>query len=302
MSKHKHFFALIAALLLWGTSFPTMKYILATNHPFTILFYRFLFAFILLIPFFIFKFRVYFPVIIRHKKLFILGILNFVGMGFQISGIKYTTSTKSVIIIQMLLVVVPVLAYFFLKEKINLRKLSGMVFSFTGAIILSTNLQFESLLERGTVVGDLLILGAVLAWGVFIILTRKFAMTFGAFLLLFPSVAATVFFAFPTAWLTRTMTVDAAGLWGSLLLAVFCTIIPTLLYNYALTVVDATTSTIINPIEILSAGVLGIIFLGETLTPVELSGGILILLSVYIVTIRKKRDKPQRHNDTKVFL
>jgi len=294
MNKHRHLLALIAALLLWGTSFPIMKYILATNHPFTILFYRFLFAFILLIPFFVLKFREYLPVIIRNKKLFILGILNFVGMGFQITGIKYTTSTKGVIIIQMLIVVVPILAYFFLKEKLDARKLTGIVFSFAGAIILSTNLQFEGLLNKGGILGDLLILGAVLTWGVFIILTRKFAMTFGAFLLLFPSVAATVFFAFPTVWVTRTMTVDAAGLWVSLLLAVFCTIIPTLLYNYALTVVDATTSTIINPIEILSAGFLGILFLGETLTPVELSGGILILLSVYIVTIRKK-NKPQRH-------
>ncbi len=295
MSKPSHMLALIAALLLWGISFPIMKYILATHHPFTILFYRFLFAFVLLIPFFAVKFKEHLRVLLPNKKLFILGILNFVGMGFQITGIKYTTSTKSVIIIQMLIVVVPILAYFFLKEKLDKRKLAAIGFSFAGAVILSTNLQFDGLLERGTVVGDLLILGAVFIWGVFIILTRKFAATFGAFILLFPSVAATVLLALPTVWVTRTMTIDAAGLWVSLFLAVFCTIIPTLLYNYALKVVDATTSTIITPIEILSAGVLGILFLGETLTAVELSGGLLILLSVYIVTIRKKKNEPQRH-------
>jgi drug/metabolite transporter (DMT)-like permease len=279
--------ALLGALLLWGTSFPVMKYIVATNHPFTVLFYRFLFSFILLIPFFAVKFRKNLRVIAENKKLFILGIMNFVGMAFQITGLKYTTSTKGAIITQIVIVVVPILAYFFLKERMNAGKITGIILSFAGAVVLSTNLQFEGLMNKGTVMGDLLVLAAVFAWSVFIILTRKFAMRFGAFMLLFPSVAATAFFSVPTALATHTTSSDAVGIWGSLYLAVFCTIIPTLLYNYALTVVDASTASIITPIEVLSAGVLGIIFLGETLTAVELSGGALILISIYIVTLRR---------------
>lgn len=302
MNRNKHMLALLGALLLWGTSFPAMKYIVATNHPFTILFYRFLFSLVLLIPFFAVKFKKNVRVIMENKELFILGILNFVGMGFQITGLKYTTSTKGVIITQIVIVVVPILAYFFLKERLNTGKIIGILFSLAGAVFLSTNLQFEGILSKGTTAGDLLVLAAVLAWSIFIILTRKFAMRFGAFMLLFPSVTATVFLAVPAALVTRTTSADAAGIWGSLYLAVFCTIIPTLLYNYALTVVDASTSTIISPIEILSAGILGIIFLGETLTAVELSGGVLILISIYIVTLRKKKNQPQRHKDTKVFL
>ncbi|MCP5106816.1 MAG: DMT family transporter [bacterium] len=290
MSK-KHLFALIVALQLWGTAFPALKYAVNTVPPFTIIFYRFLFAFILLLPIFALKFKENFKVMKDNKKLFLLGILNFVGIAVQLTGIKYTTSTKSVILTQTLIVVVPVLAYFFLRELLNVRKVAGIILSLVGAVILSTSLRFDGLLEKGTVVGDVLVLGSVVVWGFFIILTRKYTREFSGFMMLFPSITATVLLAFPTAALTGNLPVNTTGLLVSLYLAVFCTIIPTLLFNYALRELDAVTSTVIGPVEIISSTILAYFFLGETLTPVELSGGLLIILSVYIVAVKKRRRK-----------
>jgi drug/metabolite transporter (DMT)-like permease len=288
-SGNKHLLALILALQFWGTSFPAMKYAVATNHPFSIIFYRFIFAFALLIPFFAIHFKKNIKIARENKELFILGIFNFLGMVLQLTGIKYTTSTKSVIITQLLIVVVCVLAYFFLKERLDAGKILGIIFSLVGAVILSTNLQFEGFLEKGTVAGDLLTLAAVFFWALFIIFTRKFTLRFGGFMLLFPSVSATFLLSIPTVLLSGKLSINTSGLLISLYLAVFCTIIPTLLYNYALKELDAITSSIIGPVEVLSAAMISYIFLGERLTLLEMSGGLFVILSVYIVTIKIKK-------------
>lgn len=285
----KHLLALVLSLLMWGTSFPAMKFALATNHPFSIIFYRFLFAFVVLIPFFAVHFRENIAIARQNKELFILGIFNFLGMGLQLIGIKHTTSTKSVIITQLLIVVVCVLAYFFLKEKLDAGKILGIIFSLVGAVILSTNLEFGGLLDRGTVKGDLLVLAAVFFWALFVIFTRKFTLRFGGFMVLFPSVTATFLLSLPTVILSGKLPINTTGLLISLYLAVFCTIIPTLLFNYALKEVDAITSSIIGPVEVLSAALISYIFLGERLTLLEMSGGLFVILSVYIVTIKIKK-------------
>ncbi len=288
-SGNRHLLALILALQFWGTSFPAMKYAVATNHPFSIIFYRFIFAFVLLIPFFAIHFKKNLQVVRENKELFILGVFNFLGMVLQLTGIKYTTSTKSVIITQLLIVVVCVLAYFFLKERLDAGKILGIMFSLVGAVILSTNLQFEGLLDKGTVAGDLLTLAAVFFWALFIIFTRKFTLRFGGFMLLFPSVSATFLLSIPTVLFSGKLPINTSGLLISLYLAVFCTIIPTLLYNYALKELDAITSSIIGPVEVLSAALISYIFLGERLTLLEMSGGLFVILSVYIVTIKIKK-------------
>ena len=210
-------------------------------------------------------------------------------MILQLAGIKYTTSTKSAIITQLLIIVVCVLAYFFLKEKLDIWKIIGIVFSIVGAVILSTNLQFEGLLDKGTVVGDLLVFAAVFFWGFFVIFTRKFTLRFGSFMVLFPSVTATFLFSIPTAVLSGKLPIDMKGLLISLYLAIFSTIIPTLLYNYALKELDAITSSIIGPVEVLSAALVAYIFLGERLTSLEMLGGVFVILSIYIVTIANKK-------------
>ncbi|HLP48963.1 MAG TPA: DMT family transporter [Candidatus Kapabacteria bacterium] len=290
-TRNKHLPALILSLLIWGTSFPAMKLALATNHPISIIFYRFTFSFFLLIPFFSVHFKRNIKIIGENKELFILGIFNFLGMLLQLTGIKYTTSTKSVIITQLLTVVVFVLAYFFLKEKLDIWKIMGTLFSLLGAVILSTNLEFKGLFDKGTVKGDLLVLSAVFFWALFVIFTRKFALRFGGFMLLFPSVIATLSLSIPVVILSGNLPINGTGLLISLYLAVFCTIIPTLLFNYALKEVDAVTSSIIGPIEILSAAVISFIFLGERLTLLEMSGGLFVILSVYIVMIKSKNKK-----------
>ena len=284
----KNLFALILALVLWGSSFPAMKLAVNTNPPMVVLFYRYLFAFAIVFFIFLGKYREKAGELFTCKELFLLGVFNFLGSVLQFSGIAKTSSTKSAILTQLMVVVVPVFAYFLLKERISLQKVAAILLSLGGAILLSTNLNFTGLWQRSSVVGDLLNVLAVVFWALFIVYTRKLTQKRGAFWLLLANVSVV----FPLSGLAvvpgGSFSISLSGIAISLFLAVFCTILPTLLYNFALRAIDATTSAIIGPIEIVSAVVLSMVFLGERLTKIGLVGAVLILGSIYIVDLQKR--------------
>ena len=284
----KNLIALILSLLLWGTSFPAMKLAINANPPMVILFYRYLFAFVIAVFILLAKYRRQVGELFRCKQLFLLGVFNFLGSVLQFSGIAKTSSTKTAILTQLMVVVVPVFAYFLLKERLNLQKTLAIALSLAGAVMLSTNLDFSGLWQRSSVVGDTLNILAVFFWALFIVFTRKLTQRAAAFWLLLANVSVV----FPLSGLAvvpgGSFSITVSGIVLSLFLAVFCTVLPTLLYSFALRMIDATTSAIIGPIEIVSAVALSMVLLGERLTGIGLLGTALIVVSIYIVDTQKR--------------
>jgi len=286
----KHYTALISALILWGLSFPAMKWVFLYDSPITIMFYRYLISFLFLLPFFFIKFKKYIREIIDKKSILWLGVFNFGGALLQFIGIEKTSSTKGAIITQMLVIIVPIFALFFLKEKLNKNKLIAIVISFIGAVILSTGLNFNNILNNSSVVGDILVLIGNFFWAFYIIFTRKFTQNKSNFILLFSSLLAMVFILTPISLIKNDiLKISNIGIIISLFLAFFCTIFPTLLYNFSLRKIEASTSAIIGPIELISALIVSYFFLSERLSFIEAIGGFLILISFYLVIIPQKQ-------------
>ncbi len=271
--------ALLLSLILWGTSFPALKVALLTNSATSVMVARYGFSFAIVGVIFLLKYRHEFARLPGKGALALIGVYNFAGSLLQFLGIARTSATKSAVLTNLMIAAVPVLAYWVLGERMNRAKWLAAVLSVAGALLLSTNLQFAGLLARGTVVGDLLVIAAVLFWALFIVYTRKYTRQCRGFWLLFISQAVTFALSLPLAP-TAFFTMDRNGLWICLYLAVFCTVIPTTLYNFSLKRVDATTSTILSPVETLVAALLGLLFFGESLRPVELLGAGLILATL----------------------
>jgi drug/metabolite transporter (DMT)-like permease len=289
--SRSHFWALMLSLLLWGTAFPALKIALNTNPPIGIMFYRYLVSFVVTLVIFLVAFRQEWRTLFRFKAVFLLGLFNFAGSILQFIGISKTTSTKSAVLSQLMILVVPLLAYYILGERLNIRKIAAIILSIVGAITLSTKLDFSHLLSRETVIGDAFVISAVVFWALFIVYTRQLTMFLSAFLIVFANQAATFASSLGAAALTWQWHIDTPGLLLAVYLAVFTTIIPTLLYTYSLKEIDATTSTILGPIELISALIFSFLLLNEhqTLSRVEIIGALLILISTYIA-LEKKPD------------
>ena len=288
-SHFKYYLALIASLILWGLSFPAMKYSFSFDKPLTIMFYRYTISFFIILPIFLFKFGDYVKEITDKKSILFLGIFNFCGAFLQFIGVDKTSSTKSAIITQMLVIIVPIFAYFFLKERLNKKKLISIFISFIGAIILSTGLDFKDIFKNSSIIGDLLVMSGNFFWALYIIYTKKLTQKNSNFILLFSSILTTVIVFIPIIFINSTIiNITKTGLGISFFLSLFCSIFPTLLYNFSLRKIEASTSAIIGPIEIISAVIVSYLFLGEKLNIIEISGGLLIIISFYMTASTSK--------------
>lgn len=280
--NRKSMLALIVSLILWGTSFPALKLALQNNSAATVMVVRYGFSFFIVAVIFLWKYRREFAAVEGKVALCLIGAYNFAGSYLQFAGIARTSATKSAVLTNLVIVAVPVLAYWVLGERMDPTKWIAGVLSLAGALLLTTNMQFSGLLNRGTLSGDLLVTAAVVFWALFIVYTRKYTRICHGFWLLFFSQATTFFLSLPLAP-DALRRVDTIGLWSCLYLAVLCTVIPTSLYNYALKRVDATTSTILSPIETLVAALIGFAWFSERLRPFELLGTGLILATLIIL-------------------
>jgi len=285
MSRYprKHLIALVTALLLWGFSFPALKIALRTNSALAILFYRYLFSLLLILPWAVHSIRRHKIDFRGHSRFLWLGLFNFAGSWLQFQGLKYTTAIKSAILTQLMVVVVPILAFFILAEKLDRSKAFALFLSLVGAVLISTELNWREAFTGGTVKGDLLTVAAILFWALFIVYTRRWANRAGVLPLLLGNYLGVQVLSTAAMTATGSFRIDSPGIWLALILAVISTILPTALYNFSLREIDANASTIIGPLEVVSGALLSMILLHERLSLIGLLGALLVLGSIYLV-------------------
>jgi drug/metabolite transporter (DMT)-like permease len=277
--------ALMMAVLFWGLSFVATKIALQCFPPFTLIFFRFSGASI----FFIFLLmRTGFPPLTWNavKPLLILAIFQpGLYFSFETIGLQYSSATKASLIIATIPIVVLLLSIIFLKERIRIINILGIVISMLGVALLVFGSQSIDE-QQGRLLGDLLILGAVLSASIYIIMTRRLGKTFSPIQITGMQVIFGMILFFPAFLFTlpqmewSAITQDA--IIALIILTVFATIGAFLCYNYALTKIPASNAAVcINGIPLITA--LGAwIILGERLFPLQLAGGAIVVSAVYL--------------------
>jgi drug/metabolite transporter (DMT)-like permease len=277
--------ALMMAVLFWGLSFVATKIALQCFPPFTLIFFRFSGASI----FFIFLLmRTGFPPLTWNavKPLLILAIFQpGLYFSFETIGLQYSSATKASLIIATIPIVVLLLSIIFLKERIRIINILGIVISMLGVALLVFGSQSIDE-QQGRLLGDLLILGAVLSASIYIIMTRRLGKTFSPIQITGMQVIFGMILFFPAFLFTlpqmewSAITQDAVI--ALIILTVFATIGAFLCYNYALTKIPASNAAVcINGIPLITA--LGAwIILGERLFPLQLAGGAIVVSAVYL--------------------
>ncbi len=279
ITKKQAYFFLIISALLWGSSFPVIKFGLNSGiNPISFLNFRLLLASLMIIPFIGKEIKLkYF----MDKKLLLLGLTNAGGFFFQYVGQKYTFANNAAVIANLIVIFVAILSFFILKEKFGLIKAIGVSLSFFGLFLISgvnlTTLNFNK--------GDLIILLSPISWSFFVILSKDISDSKSIKKYLFPIYFLTFLFLTPFTNFSGTIfNINFISL--SLYLAVFCTVIPYMFFLKALKKVSATTATIITSSEIIFSLIISYFLLGETIGLRFLIG--LILIFIAIILVEKK--------------
>ena len=179
MTKQSNFLAYIFLLLtvtFWAGNFIVGKF--ASFYevpPFSLNFYRWFFAWLILAPFTIPEILKKKKYIFENYKLFI--ILGVTSITIFNSIVYYSLNFTQVISGVLMISTIPVMIMFFsfiLKiEKTNLFQIIGVIFSFLGVIIIITKANFQILKNLDFNKGDITMVVAMFSWALYSTLLKR---------------------------------------------------------------------------------------------------------------------------------
>jgi drug/metabolite transporter (DMT)-like permease len=285
------------AVIFWGVSFVATKIALESIPTFTLVLTRFALAGCV---FMILMALRGFPrlTLKEHGRILLIALCEpGLYFTFETIGLQYTTAPMASLIIATIPVAVLILSASFLGEHTEPVGIMGMGISLGGiAILITADPQF-SWSVGGHLLGDLLIFGAVLSAAFYIIFARSLgrarsAMEFTGLQTIYGALLYVPAFLWELPdiqW--AAITLRSAAALGFLTL--FATIGAFLCYNHALTQLPATKAAIsINGIPVVTA-LSACALLGEKLTGVQVGGGVMVLVGVFLTNIHGTRKVSQ---------
>jgi drug/metabolite transporter (DMT)-like permease len=166
----------VLATFIWSWNFVVARGIFRQVPPVSLAFYRWLTATLIIFPFAFSAFKKEWPVVRKSFLYFLLAAATGISMfnTFIYIGAHYTTAINLALIGTTSSPILSVLlAGIFLKEKIHLLRIAGMVVCIAGILVLLSNGNFHNLLHLHFTRGDSWVLGAGLAFAIYNTMVRK---------------------------------------------------------------------------------------------------------------------------------
>ncbi|WP_299249213.1 DMT family transporter [uncultured Lacinutrix sp.] len=295
------YWALIAAFivqLLYGLNFTFAKDVIAGGYmkPFGFILVRITGATIL---FWLFSFLGPKEKIDRKDYLtfFCAAIFGVaINMLTFFKGLEFTTPIHASVIMITTPIIVLVLSTFYLKERLTILKIMGVILGFSGALVLS--LYGKSNLEGDNVLlGNLLVFINAVSYSIYIIIIKKLTykyhpFTFIRWLFLFGLIMV-IPFGYSELVATQFSTFTPYIIFSVLFVVVGATFGTYLLNPLALKHLKASTVSTFIYIQPVIAGIFAITMGSDSVTSVKLIASALIFGGVYLVT-KKPKEKLER--------
>lgn len=280
--------SLLFVIIIWGSSFASIKIILPQVPPNTIALLRFIMASIALGIFLVITKQ---P---RLQKKDLPGIF-FSGLSgiaifnvLQNQGLRYAGATDAAILIAMSPVFIALLSWVILKEGISRLQVVGIVIAFAGSVLVATNGTFNNLgFNRLRIYGDLLVLLSSFAWAVFSITLKKLLKRYPPTTIMTYSTFVGTVFLIPFSLLeypVNFLAINPVGWINIIYLGLLASALGNLIWNSALEKVSAVTAGAYLYLSPIVAAVTALIFIHEIPSLYTITGGIIILMGTFFAS------------------
>lgn len=292
--------AALAAYTTFGFSYIFSKTALALTTPFVLLSVRFIVAFLTL----------NLLVLLGKAKLSLRGkpiqFLLLLGLVQPVTyficenyGLSMTSTSYSGIILGMVPMSGLLLGRFLLKEKVTVFQTVCAVCSVVGVALTAAGNP-----DTFSLVGTLLLIGAVFAGPLFNVISRSIADQFSAFERTYVMFAlgCVVFTTMALVQNRNDLSVllvplQAPSFWVSILyLAVISSVCAFLCLNFAMNHINVSVSTLFSNFSTVITVLSGIFIMGDTFTAAQIIGVVVILLSVFGVSLPGKKTAVESQN------
>lgn len=276
--------AMLFTVVCWGISFISIKIVVSEIPPITTACIRFLITSIFL--FWALK-KIEPTHQIKKNIMPKLALGGFLGITLYFccenTGIKLTTASNASLITSLVPILAIGLDIVFFKSKISLSKICGIIIALIGTYLIITasgNVDFSS----DNFKGNMFMIGAMTSWAFYTILNKFLQDKHSAlFLVTYQTIFGALFliplslFEF-NSW--HSFSLSAFG--NILFLSILCSALCYFLYSYSLKNLDVTVTTIYLNLTPVIGIISGYLILNETILPIQLLGGLLVITSIYI--------------------
>jgi len=201
LSKDKTaYIFLIFTTLFWAGNFIVGKAAsLFEIPPFTLNFYRWMFAWLILAPFTLKEIIEKKNYILENIKLItILGITSItIFNSIVYYSLNFTQVISGVLMISTIPVMIIIFCWLFKIEKTNIYQVLGVIFSLSGVVVIITRANLNLLINLNFNKGDLWMVVAMLSWAMYSALLRKKKLEISQLSLLQTIISAGLIFLLP---------------------------------------------------------------------------------------------------------
>lgn len=273
-------FLLFFANVMWGLSFIFSKTVLSEGLPsMTLAFLRYVTTVVILIPLCLKK-----EGGIRLGKWAGLGfVTTMLGITvyyfFELEGLKRTSASVASLILALVPMMTLLYRILFKRERISLLRWFCVAASLLGVFFVIRADAGDGL---GSLLGNLLMVAACLCWTGYILVSPRLLKNCSSLRVTTWQAVCGLITLLPFALGERAQWVPlSAKAWLCIfLLAAVCSSLCYVLYGIAIRHVDSLTVSLSININPIAACIAGGLFLGETLTGMQLIGGVMIMISV----------------------
>jgi drug/metabolite transporter (DMT)-like permease len=273
------------ASLIWGTSFPGVKWGLGyAGNDILFLWFRFIVASAVTLAIVLSLKRFSFKVL-RDPMMWLVGALNAGSFITQYVGLTMTTASKTALLVDINVIAVAIVSYFAFRERLNRFQTIGILVGVAGIVFLTADGGMS--FSEGEFLGDIVVYMSGWGWAFFIVLNKKLLSRYSAIEVSTAAIfTSTLWLIMPVTYLGMSgadFTVEPMAWVAIVYLGIACTSVATLLWAMGLEGVSATASATIMLLEIITALVISIMFLRESLEQLAVIGAGLVLAAVYLV-------------------
>jgi len=284
------YIALISSLFFWGLSFIATKIALTGFTPFALIFIRFSVASLFFLVFLLWRGL---PRLSRrdHLRVFLTSLVQpWLYFIFETNALRYTSASKVSLIIATIPIFVLIITAVILKKGPTLFNIVGILVSLAGIALLVTGDKNFSW-QMHAMLGDLLILGAVISAALYIVSMRSLVQIYSAVEITgLQFIYGALLFAPEFLWELpdiQWMAISSQALIAICGLTLFATVGAFGSYNYALSRISATKASIyLNGVPVVTV-LGGWAILGERLSAIQFLGAAVVLAAVFLTTLNQ---------------
>lgn len=283
------FALLLLATLLWGGNFVIGRAVSGDLPPLTFAFLRWCIAFIFFLPIAYGSFKRDWRMLKAHWPIVLIlaltGVAAFNTLVYI--GLHYTTSINASLMNSSTPILIYILSFIFLKERLTIFQLLGTALSLGGVLFIISGGSFASLLVFSFNKGDLIVLVAVCCWSIYSLLVKQFAgrlpgqSTFLVTIFL-GTIMLLPFYVYETLTLTEPIHWHLSTVAAILYVGILASIVAFLSWNSGVVQLGANKASIYLNFIPVFATIFAVLFLGEQLHTFQLIGGLAVVAGVLL--------------------